>query len=138
MKLYDINEFPLKRSSGDLAFIKRFGRFSRFIYRLEAIGAENIPKNETVMFCPNHESYLDAMWVACALEKQGFDLSNLSCLAAEHLKITVDEKAFRALGGIPVDRSEVTADMKHRRAKNKTGRIYYSPEEQSKAAIRRV
>lgn len=110
VKSYDINEFPLKRSSKDLAFIKRFGSFSRFMYRLEAIGTENIPKNETVMFCPNHESYLDAMWVACALEKQGFELSNLSCLAAEHLKDKrMMKKAFRALGGIPVDRSGNTA-----------------------------
>ena len=110
VKSYDINEFPLKRSSKDLAFIKRFGSFSRFMYRLEAIGTENIPKDETVMFCPNHESYLDAMWVACALEKQGFELSNLSCLAAEHLKDKrMMKKAFRALGGIPVDRSGNTA-----------------------------
>ncbi len=110
VKSYDINEFPLKRSPGDLAFIKRFGSFSRLMYRLEVIGVENIPKNETVMFCPNHESYLDAMWVACALEKQGFELSNLSCLAAEHLKDKrLMKKAFRALGGIPVDRSGNTA-----------------------------
>lgn len=109
-KSYDINEFPLKRKSGDLAFLRRFGRFSRFVYRLETIGTENIPKNETVLFCPNHESYLDAMWMVSALVQKGYEHANFCCLAAEHLKDkTFMKKAFRALGGIPVDRSGNTA-----------------------------
>ncbi|MGN1197982.1 MAG: AMP-binding protein [Acetatifactor sp.] len=105
-KIYDINEFPLKRKLGDLAFIKHFGIFSRFMYRLEAVGIENIPQNENLLFCPNHESYFDAMWIVATLEQQGFDISRFNCLAAEHLKDKIFmKKAFRALGGIPIDRS---------------------------------
>ncbi len=109
-KNYEINDFPLKRKSGDWALIKSFGNFSRFMYRLEIVGIENIPKNENVLFCPNHESYFDAMWVASALEQESFELSRFCCLAAEHLKDKAFmKKAFRALGGIPVDRSGNTA-----------------------------
>lgn len=107
---YEINDFPAKRKLGDLALLKCFRSFSRFMYGLQVVGVENIPKDETIMFCPNHESYLDAMWVASALERAGFDMSGFCCLAAVHLKDKAFmKKAFRALGGIPVDRSGNTA-----------------------------
>lgn len=107
---YDINDFPMKRRFGDLVLIKCFRSFSRLMYGLNIVGSENIPKDERIMLCPNHESYLDAMWVASAMEKEGFDMSGFCCLAAEHLKDkTFMKKAFRALGGIPVDRSGNTA-----------------------------
>lgn len=116
-KDYAIHNFPLRRKTGDLAYIKRFGRITNFLYALEIDGVENIPRDENVLFCPNHESYFDAMWVASALEKEGFETSRFCCLAAEHIKDKVFMKrAFRALGGIPVDRSGNTAPAMKRAA----------------------
>ncbi len=116
-KNYDISEFPLKRKAGDMGYIKAFGRLARFLYRLEADGIANIPRDENVMFCPNHESYPDAMWVAAALLREGYDVNGFCCLAAEHLKDKAFMKrAFRALGGIPVDRSGNTVPAMKRAA----------------------
>lgn len=109
-KSYVISDFPLERNYGDLRYIKFMGKVTRAIYKSKVVGVENIPKDENVLFCPNHESYFDAMWVASALERAGFDMSGFCCLAAEHLKDKAFmKKAFRALGGIPVDRSGNTA-----------------------------
>lgn len=109
-KSYVISDFPLKRTREDLRYIKFLGKVTRAIYKSKVVGVENIPKDENILFCPNHESYFDAMWVASALEREGFDMSGFCCLAAEHLKDKVFMKrAFKALGGIPVDRSGNTA-----------------------------
>lgn len=114
-KDYEIQDFPLKKSKKDLSYIKRVGNISGLIYKLDTVGVENIPVNENILFCPNHESYFDAMWVATALLKNGFDISRICCLAAKHLKDKpFMKRAFRALGGIPVDRGGNTVPaMKH-------------------------
>ncbi len=109
-KNYLVNDFLQKRKSGDFRYIRRFGHIGRLIYGMEVIGFENIPKNESILLCPNHESYLDAMWVASALLNSGYSLEGFCCLAAEHLKKKwFMKKAFRALGGIPVARGGNTA-----------------------------
>ena len=73
-------------------------------------GIENVPKDKKIIFCPNHESYFDAMWVTSALQKNGFDFDRICCLAAKHLlERKLMKKAFVALGGIPVERNGNTA-----------------------------
>lgn len=33
--------------------------YCKVVYRAEIIGKENIPKDETLIFCGNHRNYLD-------------------------------------------------------------------------------
>jgi len=109
-KKYNINDFPVVKKDKDIKYIKRLKRFLCMLWRLEVSGLENIPDETRMIFCPNHESYFDALWVASALEKKNLSEKNICCLAAEHLmEKKMMKKAFNALGGIPVDRTGNTA-----------------------------
>lgn len=107
---YDIDRFPLPKRDKDLKFIRQFQSITQMLWNFEIIGVENIPSVTKLILCPNHESYLDAMWIASALYKNNFDVKALYSLAAEHLmNRRLMKKAFVALGGIPVDRMGNTA-----------------------------
>lgn len=106
----DIQKFPLPKNDNDIKSIARFKSITEVIYNFKIIGAENIYQEEKYIFCPNHESYFDAMWVASALYKHNFEVKILCSMAAEHLMNNrLMKKAFVALGGIPVDRTGNTA-----------------------------
>lgn len=103
---FDISKFPLPKERKHIVFLNRFKAFSKILWNFNVDGIANIPQEETIIFCPNHESYLDAMWVVSALIDCGFDISNFKCLAANHLlDKKLMKKAFVALGGIPVERT---------------------------------
>lgn len=109
-KNYSIYDYPQGKNVGDSRYIRMFGNISRRLYDFEVVGYERIPQTENILLCPNHESYFDAMWIASALMKEGYNLDSFCCLAAEHLKDkSFFKKGFRALGGIPVDRGGNTA-----------------------------
>lgn len=40
---------------------------AKLVWRIEVIGAENLPKNTAFVLCPNHAAYLDAFLVAAAM-----------------------------------------------------------------------
>lgn len=103
---YDIQKFPLPKNDNNIKQIARFKLITETIYNIKIIGTENISQETKYIFCPNHESYFDAMWVAAALYKHNFDVKILCSMAAEHLMNNrLMKKAFVALGGIPVDRT---------------------------------
>ena len=107
---YDIQKFPLSKNDSDIKSIARFKSLTETVYDFKIIGAENISQEAKYIFCPNHESYFDAMWVASALYKHDFDVRFLCSMAAEHLMNNrLMKKVFVALGGIPVDRTGNTA-----------------------------
>lgn len=107
---FDISNFPLPKEKRHFTFFNRFKRLSKALWKFEVEGIGNIPREESVIFCPNHESYFDAMWVASVLSDNDFEIAKFKCLAASHL---IDKKlmmkAFVALGGIPVERTGNTA-----------------------------
>lgn len=107
---YDIQKFPLSKKDSDIKSIARFMSLTERIYDTKIIGTENISQETKYIFCPNHESYFDAMWIAAALYKYNFDVRILCSMAAQHLMNNrLMKKAFIALGGIPVDRAGNTA-----------------------------
>lgn len=107
---YDIQKFPLPKKDSDIKSIARFKSLTEKIYNIKIIGIENISQETKYIFCPNHESYFDSMWIAAALYKYNFDIRILCSMAAEHLMNNwLMKKAFVALGGIPVDRAGNTA-----------------------------
>ena len=73
---------------------------------------ENIPSGHVIL-CPNHETMADPLWVWTALGKE-LSLSSVSTVADEgFLKGSWSKVAFRAQGGIPVDRAgDFTASLK--------------------------
>ncbi len=107
---YDIQKFPLPKNESNIKQIARFKSITETTYNFKITGTENISQKTKYIFCPNHESYFDAMWVAAALYKHDFDVRILCSMAAEHLMNNwLMKKAFVALGGIPVDRTGNTA-----------------------------
>lgn len=102
----EASNYPKKKGEREHRYLKKFFRRSKRLWKLIVKGVENIPAESRLMFCPNHESYFDALWVAGALQENGYDTESFCCLAAKHLKEKkLMKKAFYALGGIPVDRN---------------------------------
>lgn len=105
-KVCNIEKFPLPKSKNDIKLVIKFGAITEIVYNFKILGIKNILHEEKLIFCPNHESYFDAMWIASALYKHNFDVKMFSCLAAEHLMNNrLMKKGVTALGGIPVDRT---------------------------------
>lgn len=98
------SRYPLKRTDGDLKLFDMFVKLTKHMYKFEVAGLEALDFDEKYIFCPNHESDLDCMWVWAALS----DLVNLNetcaLIASEHLDKAVSRRVFRISGGIPIDR----------------------------------
>ena len=99
---YDINDYPLPKTKKHLRRLKLFMLLSRAIWHIKVSGLENLPVNGSYILCPNHQSYLDSLWVWSALGKKRINLQKICCLAAEVFLPAKFELAM--LGGIPVER----------------------------------
>lgn len=102
-KTGDVEQYPFPKMKKDIRAHKIFMRVSCKLWRIEALGLENIDPGQKYIFCPNHESYCDGLWIVGCLDDQV--KQEMCSLAAAHL---FDHKVFRrglaALGGIPVHR----------------------------------
>ena len=65
----DLSPGPLKRFGAGVGMAFIIILF-KLCWRLKVRGAENLPKDEVFILCPNHGSYLDGFLVASALPKQ--------------------------------------------------------------------
>ncbi len=104
---YDIRQYPLQKSAADIRMLKQFAEFSSRKWSMRIFGLEHIPDSGRFILCPNHESHLDTMWIVSALYLNGIDvIERCSCMGAEYvMNSKILGKGFRALGGIPVDRT---------------------------------
>ncbi|MCQ2515023.1 MAG: 1-acyl-sn-glycerol-3-phosphate acyltransferase [Ruminococcus sp.] len=102
----------------------------RCIYNFDVTGKEKLSKKEQYIFCPNHESHIDGLYLWTAL--RDFDLSKISCLAKQELTETaLSRQALKMLGGIPIDRTGNSAPAMKRAVKvitEKGGLFYLHPE----------
>ncbi len=108
---YDISDYPQKKTAKDIGRLVKFAKFSDKVWDIKCFGLENLPFESKYILCPNHESHLDTMWIVSALYLNGINIiKRCSCMGAEYV---MRDKAlglgFRALGGIPVDRTGNTA-----------------------------
>ncbi len=99
------SNYPLPRSQRNIKLFRLFVKFTRCFYKFEVIGLENLDSGSRYIFCPNHESDLDCMWVWTALNN--FIDLNQTCalIASEHLNKYISRKVFKIAGGIPIDRN---------------------------------
>lgn len=101
----DVKNYPLRRGASDRLLLNAFMSLSAKVYDIEAVGTEKLSPDGHYIFCPNHESHLDGLWVLTALRNR-LECTNLSCLAKqEHLENALSRKMIRILGGIPTDRT---------------------------------
>ncbi|MCM1529814.1 MAG: AMP-binding protein [Alistipes sp.] len=104
----DASAYPLSRTEKDRRAFRHFMKISRFIWDIRVSGGENISKDETYIFCPNHQCHFDGMWVIGSLDER--IRNNICSVAADYL---FEQKIFRKgvifMGGIPVHRTGNTA-----------------------------
>jgi len=97
-------EYPLKRTEKDYKFMERFHSISRRLWNFEVSGLSNINPDKQYIFCPNHESLFDGIWIVGFLDKK--IRRNIYSLAASQLfEKKVLRKGIIGMGGIPVYRS---------------------------------
>lgn len=99
-----ISRFPMKRTDSDLKLFDRFVKLTKQIYKFEVSGLEALDFGKKYIFCPNHESDLDCMWVWAALSGHVKLSDTCALIAAEHLEKKLSRLVFRISGGVPIDR----------------------------------
>lgn len=105
-------QYPMERGEKDYRQFERFIKISKKLWKISVTGTEQLDENENYIFCPNHESYFDGMWIIGSLNM--CHKKNICSVAAEYLfQKRMSQKGLRWLGGIPVDRSgNVTTALK--------------------------
>lgn len=100
----DAAGYPIKRTERDYKSFDRFIRLSKHLWDFNVSGKENIDPDENYIFCPNHESHFDGMWVIGNLDDK--IKRSICSIAADYL---FEKKIYRQglirMGGIPVHRS---------------------------------
>lgn len=111
-KKSNLEIYPIKRTKMDYRNIKRFIRFSHFFWDFKVLGVENINADEQYIFCPNHESHFDGMWIVGHLDDKF--INSICSMAADYLfHKKIFRKGVTVMGAIPVDRGgNTTTAMK--------------------------
>lgn len=104
----DASGYPVQRTDKDYKLFNGFMKISGLIWKPEVLGLENIKPDENYIFCPNHESHFDGMWIIGSLDKR--IRHNICSIAADYL---FEKKIYRQgvifMGGIPTHRSGNTS-----------------------------
>jgi amino acid adenylation domain-containing protein/1-acyl-sn-glycerol-3-phosphate acyltransferase len=101
----EFESYPMKRTGSDVKIFKMFVKLTKCMYRFRVSGLDLLDMDSRYIFCPNHASDLDCMWVWAALSDAA-DINDLCALiAAEHLDKPVSRRVFRISGGIPIERN---------------------------------
>ncbi|SMC63271.1 1-acyl-sn-glycerol-3-phosphate acyltransferases/amino acid adenylation domain-containing protein [Oscillospiraceae bacterium] len=96
--------YPLERTSSDIAFWRRISSLILKTYDVRIEGLENIKEGRKYIFCPNHESMADPLFVWTALSDK-IDIKDACTIAAkEFMEDLSARRIFKVTGGIPVDR----------------------------------
>lgn len=74
----------------------------KFIFRLEVIGVQNIPKKGKIMICSNHVSVLDPITVAVSVPRRIYFMAK-----KELFENKIFAKILTRLGAFPVNRNGV-------------------------------
>lgn len=101
---YAINSYPRKRNIFHRAAFRVTGAFFSRAVSLDVEGLENIPDGAAVL-CPNHQCFLDALWVIHAVSRKCDFKCNIGCMVKKEVFDKKLSSFFAAAyGGIPVDR----------------------------------
>ena len=83
--------------------LARFGLWSRRLWNLQGHGVEHIPSQGPVIFCANHESHFDGLWIASLLPE--LHREQLCILAKqEHFDYGLNRFVAGLIGAIAIDR----------------------------------
>ena len=107
--------YPAKRNRLHILLFNYFRNWSLRNLDFRVEGIENVRKGRQYIFCPNHQTHFDGLFVWTALGDRCPPVQRLGCMSkAEHLDHGVTALMMRTLGGIPVERSGNTIDSTRR------------------------
>lgn len=109
----DIANYPLARTIKHINQFDTFWKISSILWKIDIFGKENINLNENYIFCPNHESYFDGLWIIGSLDNK-FKTTICSLAADTLFERKIFRKWLTMLGGIPVHRNGNTASAMRR------------------------
>ncbi len=103
-KSEEMTKYPLKRTDKDYKSFDKFMKISNMVYNIEVVGKERLEPDKNYIFCPNHESHFDGMWVVGSLDD---NIKHSICsVAVDYLfEKKIYRKGLIRMGGIPVHRS---------------------------------
>ena len=103
-KVEDITGYPLKKTERTQKNFQLFKRLSNRFWDIEVYGVERIDFTQQYIFCPNHESHFDGLWIMSCLPDTVQE--KICSMAADYL---FEKKIYRfgveIMGGIPVHRN---------------------------------
>lgn len=100
----DSADYPLPRTEKDYRSFDRLIKLVNFLWNIKVFGRDNLDSNEKYIFCPNHESYLDGLWIIGSLDNK--TRRSICSLAADWLfEHRIYHRTLVKLGGIPVHRT---------------------------------
>ncbi len=114
--------YPQKKTERDYKIYSKFKSFAKFCYNINVVNAENLPKNNGFIICPNHVTKIDYLFVSTALPKERF--MKLCCMAKIELfrKDIFSKQLIKSTGMVPVDRGGMNMNtMNSIKAKLKEG-----------------
>lgn len=104
-QLNALMKYPQRRTAEDLMIFSAFEKLTNAVYSFGVTGLDGLDLNNgRYIFCPNHESDLDCMWVMAALSRAVNINEICALIAAEHLDDPLHKMFFRISGGIPIER----------------------------------
>lgn len=98
-----VDEYPLARSKKHKRDFRIFTKVSRKIWKIRYYGMDHLDPDTKYIFCPNHESHFDGLWVMGGLDDERRD-SMCSIAAAYLLRRRIYRLGLMMMGGIPVHR----------------------------------
>lgn len=95
----------LNKKRIDYAVFKFFCGLTRWVYKVDYKGLENLPADGGYIICPNHQTNFDFLWVTMKFGKKQFQ--KLGCMAKQELfnPTKTSKLLARVCGMIPIDRT---------------------------------
>ena len=107
--------YPMPRKWVHKMLFNYFKKWSRRKLDFRVEGIENVQRDRQYIFCPNHQTHFDGLFVWTALGDKCPKIDRFGCMSkAEHLDQKVTTLMMKTLGGIPVERSGNTIDSTQR------------------------
>ncbi len=114
-KKVDPYKYPVPRNIIHKALFHYFSKWSRTRLDFRVEGLENIQAGRQYIFCPNHQTHFDGLFVWTAQGSKCPPIDRFGCMSkVEHLDNPLTSLMMKTLGGIPVDRSGNIIDSTQR------------------------
>lgn len=98
------HSYPFEKTESDYRLYKTVRNLANSRYDITIKNAENMPKENGFIICPNHVSYIDYLFVSMAFNKERF--KKLCCMARDNIfrNDPLSKKLVKVAGMVPIDR----------------------------------